>query len=49
MQVIINNANATSSANIAKNIATMESYYTVIKTEAEAYANLKTGLGMNST
>lgn len=46
--VVVNNAEARVNATLATNLAQMESYYKVTKTEAKAYAAMKTSLGFKT-
>ncbi len=49
MDVVINKAKATADADINKNQANMASLETNIKNQAQAYAGLKSNLGMSNT
>lgn len=49
MDVVINKAKAQADADINKNDAQMESLQENIKNQAQAYAGLKSNLGMNNT
>ena len=43
--IVVNQANGTVTATLAKNEATMKAYYEVTKTEAIQYADMKSALG----
>jgi hypothetical protein len=49
MDVVINKAKATADADINKNQANMASLETNIKNQAQAYAGLKSNLGMSNS